>query len=246
MYNCNDISSLAVLSLYEGELLGVVDKLFFDKKLKKLVEFELTGEEGVKLRLSTKNIYHIGKNAITVRNNQCVEIKTYSSNLLSAPIESKAYSIQGEFLGVIKEISFNDKFITTNIELESNLKLNPALIASCSKNTIIFYNKEDNIDIKRFTPKNKKFSKSNENKIEQPDTKENSNLTENKTESITIEESIQKPSSSTDFLIGRICTKDIFNFNNEILIKAHTVINKKNIKELIKFGKVRELMLFSK
>ncbi|MCQ2564930.1 MAG: hypothetical protein MJ152_03655, partial [Clostridia bacterium] len=48
------------------------------------------------------------------------------------------------------------------------------------------------------------------------------------------------------FLLGRIFTKDIFNFNNELLIKAHTIINKKHLKEVNKFGKLRELMLFSK
>ena len=34
MYCCKDFNSLSVLSLYEGELLGSVDKLYFDKKLK--------------------------------------------------------------------------------------------------------------------------------------------------------------------------------------------------------------------
>ena len=34
---------------------------------------------------------------------------------------------------------------------------------------------------------------------------------------------------TTDFLIGRVCVKDIFNFNNELLIKAHGVITKKNL-----------------
>lgn len=246
MYNCKDIISHSVLSLYEGELLGVVDKLFFDKKLKKVVELQLIGEDGVKLSLPTKNIYHIGKNAITVRNNQCVEINTETTKLIAAPINSKAYSIQGEFLGVIGKISFNEKFITTEIELENNTKLNPKFIASCSKNTMIFYNKEDKIDVNRFTPnKNKKVLR--EKSVDIKETKqEQENLlsTEQKTENSIIEE--QKHSLSTDFLIGRICTKDIFNFNNEILIKAHTIINKKNLKDLIKFGKVRELMLFSK
>ena len=59
--------------------------------------------------------------------------------------------------------------------------------------------------------------------------------------------SAQKPNvQNADFLLGRVCTKDIFNFNNEILIKAHAVITKKNLKEINKFGKLRELMLYSK
>ena len=72
MFYCNDFVGLNVLSLYEGELLGVVDKLYFDKKLKKLMIFELVGEDGAKLILPSKNVYHIGKNAITVKNNQSV------------------------------------------------------------------------------------------------------------------------------------------------------------------------------
>ena len=31
MFYCKDLKSLVVLSLYEGELLGIVNKLFFDK-----------------------------------------------------------------------------------------------------------------------------------------------------------------------------------------------------------------------
>ena len=240
MYNCKDIQSLNVLSLYEGELLGVVDKLFFDKKFKKLVELEIIGEDGVKLSLPTKNIYHIGKNAITIRNNQCVEIKTDSNTLFQSPINLKAYSIKGEFLGIIKEVCFNEKYLTTSIELENNQALNPNFIASCSKNTMIFYNKEKLVDVKNFKP-NKKL-KIQPNKEENVQESEQENI-ETK---ITTEQTKQKTSLSTDYLIGRICTKDIFNFNNEVLIKAHSVVNKKNLKEIIKFGKVRELMLFSK
>jgi len=118
MYSCNDFNSLTVLSLYEGELLGIVDKLLFDKKLKKLVELELIGDDGVKLILPVKNIYHIGKNAITVRNNQAVNIKPETCELCTNPTDSKVYTIQGEFLGIIKEICFNEKFFTEKIELD--------------------------------------------------------------------------------------------------------------------------------
>jgi len=64
---CKDLNSFPVLSLFEGELIGKVDKLYFDKKLKKLIEIELIGEDCSKLVLPTKNIYHVGKNAITVK-----------------------------------------------------------------------------------------------------------------------------------------------------------------------------------
>ena len=45
-------------------------------------------------------------------------------------------------------------------------------------------------------------------------------------------ESENKPIfQNADFLIGRICLKDIVNFNNEILIKANSIVNKKSVYE---------------
>ena len=249
MYCCKDFNSMSVLSLYEGELLGVVDKLFFDKNMKKLVELELVGEDGIKLSLPTKNIYNVGKNAITVRNNQAVSIKTDSSNLCSNPTESKAYTIKGEFIGIIKEVYFNEKFVTNKIELENGNYLEPNLVASCGKTTMIFYEKDNIVDIKKFTPNKKQKSSKINYKQEEIETekedKNNIKESENQ-ETITEKKKEKNIVQISDFLLGRICTKDIFNFNNEILIKADSIINKKNLKEISKFGKLRELMLYSK
>ena len=54
----------------EGGFLGTVDKICFNKNLKKLIQLEIIGENGIKLILKSKNIYKIGKNAITIKNNQ--------------------------------------------------------------------------------------------------------------------------------------------------------------------------------
>ena len=48
MYYCSDFVSRPVLSLYEGELIGSVDKLLFDKKLKKLLFLELMRNKIIK------------------------------------------------------------------------------------------------------------------------------------------------------------------------------------------------------
>lgn len=240
MYYCNEFYSLSVLSLYEGELLGKVDKLYFDKKLKKLIEIELIGEDGARLLLPTKNIYRVGKNAITVKNNQALTLKDFDTELCLAPINSKAYSINGEFLGVVHEISLNEKFLTQKISLDNNNVLEVQDIASCGKNTVIFYNKENRVNVKNFMPekqpklfKNKNVQTANILPTEQT----NSNI-------VPVETKVQPIIQDTSFLIGRVCTKDIFNFNNELLIKAHGVVNKKNLKEINKFGKLRELMLY--
>lgn len=234
MYYSKDFNSLSVLSLYEGDLLGKVDKLLFDKKLKKLCEIELIGVDGAKLSLPVKNIYHIGKNAITVKNNQAVTMKV-ESGLSVAPIDSKAFSITGEFLGVINEIVFNEKFLCEKISLENGELLNVKDIASSGRNTVIFYNNEKKVNVNSFVPKQPEQFKGEEVKCETLPIK-NVETMEKKTVN----------ALNTNFLLGRICTKDIFNFNNELLIKAHSVVNKKNLKEINRFGKLRELMLYLK
>ena len=241
---CNDFYSLSVLSLYEGELLGVVDKLYFDKKMKKLIEIELLGEDDVRLLLPTKNIYHVGKNAITIKNNQAVSLKVEPTKYANCPINSKAYSINGEYLGSVKEISIDEKFQTEKFSLDNNSVIEVSRLASFGKNTIIFYDTNDNVDIKKFIPNRspKTF------KTEQENLTEIMPIVEEKTNDnvVSVNEEPKPNTQNSDFLLGRICTKDIFNFNNELLIKAHTVIAKKHLKEIKKFGKLRELMLYSK
>lgn len=241
MYYCKDFKSLSVLSLYEGELLGVVDKLFFDKKLKKLCEIEIVGCEGVKLSLPTKNIYNVGKNAITVKNNQAVVLKESEQNFCVAPIGSKVYTINGEYLGSVQEITLNEKFSTQKISIDNGATLDIKDLATCGKNTLIFYNETTKTNVKQFTPKQPKLFKRTNVQIARTQPIEESN----KEPLVKVE--VKAPiSQDSNFLIGRVCTKDIFNFNNELLIKAHSVVNKKNLKEINKFGKLRELMLFSK
>lgn len=234
MFYCKDLKSLSVLSLFEGELIGQVDKLYFDKKMKKLCEIELIGADGVKLSLSTKNIYRIGKNAITIKNNQCVEMSNKESEFRLCPIGTKAYSITGEFLGVVQEISLNNRYLTEKISLDNGAIVDVRNLATCGKNTMIFYQGNQKVNMNNFEPKSPKSFKSEEQQIA-------------KTMPIEKEDKIEKQTTQTsNFLIGRVCTKDIFNFNNELLIKAHSVVNKKNLKEINKFGKLKELMIYSK
>ncbi len=233
---CKDFNSLAVLSLFEGELIGAVDKLFFDKKLKKLCEIELLCEEGMKLRLNSKHIYNVGKNALTIKNNQLVELKTEGGDLCVCPIGAKAYSLTGEFLGVVQEIEMNEKYVTQKIILGNGGFLRVEDLASCGKNTMIFYG-DKKVSLQSFEPKKPKAFKKKE--VQVVNTMPFERDKEEKKEK-------QVRSQNANFLLGRICTKDIFNFNNELLIKANSVVNRKNLKEIGKFGKLKELMLYSK
>lgn len=243
MYYCKELLSKSVLSLYEGELIGSVDKLYFDKKMKKLIELEIIDNEGVKLILPAKNIYHIGKNAITIKNNQAVTLKVEESGLLPLTFGNKAYSIKGEYLGLISEVSVNEKFLTEKISLDSELTFEVTSIATSGKNTIIFYDKEK-INLEKFVPiKSPKFFKKRETV-----TAEILPL-EPKDEAVPVNAvPVDKPANeqNPDFLLGRICVKDIYNFNNELIIKSNSLITKKNLKEIKRYGKLRELMIYTR
>lgn len=257
MYYCCDFLSRPVLSLYEGELIGNVDKLLFDRKLKKLLYLELTSENDTRFLLPTKNIYNVGKNAITIKNNTAVSLKIEDDCYSTCPVGSKAFNIKGEFLGVVKEIILTDKYLTDKISFENNLVLSADMIASSGKNTVIFYDKSSKVDVSKFVPnKMPKIFKTKQTEIANilpVKNDANKSETENTQTLTNVENSNAVPVNATatqiqnsDFLLGKICTKDIYNFNNELLIKAHAVVNKKNLKEINRFGKLRELMLYCK
>ena len=239
MYYCKNLQTLTILSLFEGEIIGKVNKLYFDKNLKKLCEIEIVSEEGVRMFLPAKNIYNVGKNALTIKNNQAVFLKNINELDLVAPVGSKAYSIGGEFLGVVDEICLTSKFATEKILLDNGALLDIKFIASCGKSTIVFNTQNERFNLKNFMPEKqpKEFKQ---------ETVEIANVlpVEKEDEIEEIEE--KKNVQNSDFLLGRICLKDITNFNNEILIKANSIINKKNLKEINKYGKLKELMIYSK
>lgn len=238
MFYCKDLNKLSILSLYEGELLGQANKLFFDKNLKKLIEVEIVNQDGAKFSLPTKNIYHVGTHAITVKNNQALTFSHDMDNLVVCPLGSKAYSINGEFLGIVEEITLTNKFLTEKIALDNNTILESSNLASCGKNSLIFNNGNKKISLKKFTPETTpKSLKKEPVQIAKIMPAEPQNT---KTVPLSVEP------TNPNFLLGRICEKDIVNFNNEPLIKAHTKVTKKNLKEITKYGKIRELMLFIK
>ena len=246
MYYCSDFISRPVLSLYEGELIGNVDRLLFDKKMKKLLYLELIGENDNRFLLPTKNIYNVGKNAVTIKNNTAVSLKIEDDCYSTCPIGAKAFNIKGEFLGIVKEIILTEKYLTEKVSFENNEVLDADLIASCGKNTIIFYDKSSKVDVSRFIPnkmpkifKTKQVSKANILPIVEQNETANSTV-------VPVTAETKTPIQNSEFLIGKICTKDIFNFNNELLIKAHSVVTKKNLKEINLYGKLRELMLYCK
>lgn len=236
---------MPVLSLYEGELIGQISKIYFDKKLKKASYFVISCEGDLNYILYPRNIYKLGKNAITIKNMSCLilDIDTNDTNTVLMPINSKTYTIQGEYIGKITEITIDEKFNISNILLDNDKFLDCKQLASCSKNTVIMYDENTKINVSRFGHKiSANIFKSKEN------TKPVSVMPfpptmEDQPKEITLPSNV---SNNPKFMIGRIATKDIFLNNNKLLIKANSTITEKTLALASIHNKVKELMLCSK
>lgn len=244
MYKVKDIISMPVLSLYEGELIGQISKIYFDKKLRKIAYFVVSCEGDLSYILYPKNVYKLGKNAITIKNISCLILNIDDiDDTVLMPLNSKTYTIQGEYIGKIEEITVDDKFIINNILLDNEKFLDCKQLASCSKNTVIMYDENTKVNVSRFKHKLPKniFKAKEETKsvscmpyppvIEQP------------IQEITLPSNI---SNNPKFMIGRIATKDIMLDEKKLLIKANSTITEKTLSLACIHNKVKELMLYSR
>lgn len=243
MYNLNNLIGLPVLSLYEGELNGKVENIFFDKKLKRVLLFSVRGEDDIKYILPVKNIYKIGKNAITIKNNTCLQLELNDFNAIPSPFEAKTYTIHGEYIGKIDQITFNEKFLVDTILLDNGKTLECENLLSCSKNTILTYDKNTKVNISKFKnrqmPKIFKSTSTHEVKI----LPEPHPTIEELPQEINLPQTI---SNRPDFLIGRVVTKDIYIDDNNLLIKADSTITERVLALAYTNNILKELMLYSK
>lgn len=226
-----------LLCLYEGELLGNIHKVFFDKSKKKIKSFEILNEEEISYHLYPKFIYSLGKHAITIKNKQnlILSLNEDGLTLTPLPLDVKVYSLQGEFLGIVKDYSLNDKYVIENLVLDNQQIINISDMASCSANSIIVYYSQDHININSFRYKIQ--NKSNQNSKVKVLPKLFSSF--NKI-------SPNPSNKKENFIVGRICTKDIVDNQQNIIIKQNSTITEQTLALASSKNKLQELMKYSK
>lgn len=226
-----------VLSLYEGELLGNISKVFFDKSKKKIKNFEIVNDEDINYCLSPKFIYTLGKHAIAIKNKQNLILSLNSSdeNMQLLPINAKVYSIQGEYLGMVQDYTINPKYEIENLLLDNHQPINISNMASCSSNSIIVYDSNEHINISAFRYRIKHKS-DNKTKVRVlPKLFSSFNKI-----------SPDPANKKNNFIIGRICTKDIFDNQHNIIIKQDSTITEQTLALASSKNKLQELMKYSK
>ena len=225
-----------ILSLYEGELLGNINKIFFDKTKNKIKIFEILNDEEISYCLYPKFIYTIGKHAITIKNKQNL-ILSLNENIENTilPINVNVYSLQGEFLGIVKDYSLTDKYVIENIILDNQELINISDMASCSANSIVVYYSQEHVNIKSFRYRiQNKSAENNKVKVLPKLFSSFNKISTN-------------PSNNKDsFIVGRICTKDIVDNQQNIIIKQNSTITDQVVALASSKNKLQELMKYSK
>ena len=226
-----------ILSLYEGELIGSIKKVFFDKSKNKIKSFEILNEEDISYCLYPKHIYTIGKHAITIKNKQnlILSLNENSGNAILLPIDVKVYSLQGEYLGIAKDYSLNEKYIIENIVLDTQHLIPINDVASCSNNSVVVYYSQDHVNIKSFRYRIKNKSEQHDKVKVLPKLFSSFNKI------------APNPSNGKEnFIVGRVCTKDIFDNQQNIIIKQNSTITEQILAVASNKNKLQELMKYSK
>ena len=237
MWKVSNIISSFVVSVFDGQVEGVVNNILFNnKKQAKYLIISRNDEEF--FVLDTKDIYKLGNNTVIIKNSTVLNLMDNKEQEIKdcfSPINSIVVNIDGDFLGYVIDINLDEKFniISVNsqdektINLKQILNLSDSAIIVCSNNKIV--------------PKLSRFKQKEKIKIP---TKNNENLT---VEIMDKNNTIlpQRTVANFNFLLNRKVSKNIVNFNGEIIIKENQIINSK-VLDIAKInGKIRELTKYS-
>lgn len=164
MKKITDFLGKPVLSLYESVTQGIVKDLMFDKNFKKLkyiIMFDDNEFQEEKI-INVGEIYSCGENALIIKNNACIELKSAIKSETSNPINNRVYTTLGKFLGIVTDIYIDDKQNIVNVELDNSTTLDIKQIVTSGKDAM-FVQDQDNI-VKLSNFKNKAITNTIENK----------------------------------------------------------------------------------
>ena len=209
------IIGMEIINLYEGQVDGYVKNLIFSKDYKKVKALIVYSDKYEKqYMLEISKIYKLNDVVFIKNSSVFSEINNIEDK---SPINLPAYLSDGKSLGVITDIELDNNFNVVNFIANNNTIQNN--IAKITNQLIIFNTPDNVINISRMAPK--KIVNTELNAAISPIQSNLNNI----------------------FLVGRKVTKDIFSFNNELLIKANSIVTERVVRIARLNGKLRELAL---
>lgn len=223
-----------ILSLYDGEILGNINKVYFCKQKNKIKYFEIINNDDLSYYVSPKNIYSFGKHAITIKNKQNLELNLNQLDEHVLPIDVKVFSLQGEYLGMANDYVINEKYMVESLILDNQQLISVRYMASFSTTSIVVYDSDEHININsfRYRIKNKPVNTSKVKILPKLFTQFN--------------KISQINNSKNNFMVGRICTQDLFDNNQNLIVKQNSTITEHILALATSKNKLNELIKFSK
>lgn len=239
MAKVSNLISKYVISLFNGNLEGVVENILFDSVTNKAKYFVVFNENtDLTYVLPTNKIFSIGQDAISIKNNSCLSLyenKELELNKLTNPINSMAFSVEGNFLGYVTDIDLEKNYTIKSL-IVNNQEISLKNIAGFNLNTTIV-NFDNKVNIKKFYDR-KKIISSEDNRVVNI-----VKLETNSSPSISI--APNRAIANYAFLINRRVAKNILSQNGSLLIKQNSRINAETINIARQNGKLKELTKYS-
>lgn len=263
MYNISQIISLPVISIYESCNVGIITEVLFDNTTKKAIALCIVDENEISIKksINMRSIYKIGADAVIIRN--CDQINLQECNKMGAqnlvfPNNFTVFDTDGVKLGNVTDIELDSSYKITKIIVDNNTSINASRILTFKQNILII--KNSNLKLSSFKSSKKikvnladdyvVKNLSNTHTINDETTTYNQEVNENintvaQNPNTTIS-TPQKTITNYNFLIGRKVLQNIVNINGEILARKDSVITYKMLDNMRKYGKLCELMSYSK
>lgn len=241
----SDYLGRLVINLAAAKEEGIIINGILDDKLKKLSYFVIINEdnlEEIELYLPIKSILH-GTDTLFVKDNKYIE--QLEPKYIKCPLNARVFNTDGELLGIVKDMEFDEKGYTTKLILENGeIMQSEILIATSSIITVKGIRKIKVIRKKPIAP---------------PEVENMMNIPEREFlspkddfyqyDSVNDENNPEQPPriiADYTFLLGRIVSKNIYSYNSEVLVPANTKIDDAVVKLARNNGKLVELTINSK
>ncbi len=234
MSKVSNIISSYVVSVYNGQIEGIVNNILFNNK-KQAKYLVISQNDEQFLVLETKDIYKTGEGAVIVKNSDVLSLMESSELKIKecfSPINSIVVSIDGDYIGHVSDIELDNKYNIKNFIVDGQVfELNKVI--NISESAIIINTLDTKTSLSKFKSKTKIVMG-------------NERIT-NQTVSVMSNQTIlpNRTMLNYNFLIGRRVSKDILNFNGEIIIKENQTVNSKVLDIARINGKLRELIKVS-
>ena len=222
----------SVISIFDGEMIGFVKNVVFDKTFSKIEWLEIFDENSDKeYYLNTKDIYSLA-DVIVIKNNDCLYLKQTLDIDAKNPINFSVFTTEGKKIGKIADVEIDKKLKTQFFIIsDKNIALNKIL--NIGKNIAIL--QPEKLTKLSIYKSKAKFS-ANHSKKNNLVTIENKILNRNK---ITVPKKVLTDNFS--FLIGRKLDKNIYTDNKQLIAKKQSIITSQIIDIASKNGKLKEL-----